>query len=378
MDPERYLADAFDELTSAGRRDTSVQIVVRAAHELADVDGVCMLSAAGERCVVALAQQQEIHLCDLRNSGLYRAAAPLLRGETTGSRTLWGKEDFIALATGEQLRVGVALIVPLQAASGHLAVAFFWQPGRTTGVQGTRTLELLAKALGLAASAWRKDEEYAANERNQHRISADLKHRLRNNLAQTRSIIRRSQETAESAEQFALHLEARIGAVGRIQGALTSAGDAGVELEDLVRTELIASAVPERSYSMQGPAVRLHTKGADSLALAVHELATNSLKFGSLATPNGHLAVIWEITDGQLPRLRITWIESGTPIASLAPRRRGFGLELIECTLPYELGAQTRLMFSPGGVVCEIDVPLEACATEIKPRPPRAAYGGAR
>jgi len=377
MDPERYLADVFDELTSAGRRDTSVQVVVRAARELADADGMCLLTAAGERCVVALAQQQEIYLCDLRNSGLYRAVAPLLRAETAGSRTLWGKEDFIALATGEQLRVGVALIVPLQAASGHAAVAFFWQPGRTTVVQGTRTLELLAKALGLAASAWRKDDEYAASERNQHRISADLKHRLRNNLAQTRSIIRRSQEIAESVEHFALHLEARIGAVGRIQGALTTAGDAGVELEELVRTELIASAVPERSYLMQGPAVRLHTKGADSLALAVHELATNSLKFGALATANGHLAVTWAAIEGHVPRLRISWVESGTTIASLAPRRRGFGQELIECTLPYELGAQTRLMFSPGGVVCEIDVPLEACAVDIKQRP-QAARGGAR
>jgi two-component sensor histidine kinase len=378
MDPERYLADVFDELTSADGRDASVQIVMRAARELADADGMCMLSPAGERCVVSLAQQQEIHLCDLRNSGLYRAAAPLLRGETASSRTLWGKEDFIDLATGEQLRVGVALIVPLQAASGHPAAAFFWQPGRTTGVQGTRTLELLGKALGLAASAWRKGEQHAAYQRDQHRISADLKHRLRNNLAQTRSIIRRSQEIAESVEHFALHLEARIGAVGRIQGALTSAGDAGVELEELVRTELIASAVPERSYSMQGPSVRLHTKGADSLALAVHELATNSLKFGALATPNGHLAVSWAIAEGQLPRLRITWIESGTTIASLAPRRRGFGQELIECTLPYELGAQTRLLFSPGGVLCEIDVPLEACAVEVKPRSQQAALGGVR
>jgi two-component sensor histidine kinase len=378
MDPERYLADVFDQLTSAGEQDISLQIVMSAAHELADADGMCMLSTTGERCVVALAQQQEIHLCDLRNSGLYRAAAPLLRGETSGSRTLWGKEDFIALATGEQLRVGVTLIVPLHAASGHPAVTFFWQPGRTTGVQGTRALELLAKALGLAAGAWRKAEEYAAHERDQHRVAADLQHRLRNNLAQTRSIIRRSQETAESPEHFALHLEARMGAVGRIQGALTSAGDAGVELEELLRAELIASAVPERSYSMQGPAVRLHTKGADSLALAVHELATNSLKFGSLAAPNGHLAVTWAVTEGQMPRLRITWLESGTTIASLAPRRRGFGQELIECTLPYELGARTRLMFSPGGVVCEIDVPLEACAADIKSRPSQAAYGGVR
>ena len=80
MDPERYLGDVFDQLTSAGEQEVSVQIVMRAAHELADADGMCMLSATGERCVVALAQQRQIDLCDLRNSGLYRAAAPLLRG----------------------------------------------------------------------------------------------------------------------------------------------------------------------------------------------------------------------------------------------------------------------------------------------------------
>jgi two-component sensor histidine kinase len=378
MDPERYVADVLDRLTAADSRDISLRIVVQAAHELAGADGICMLSAPGERCVVALARHEEIHLCGLRSSGLYRTAAPLLRGEIAGSRTLWGKEDFVTLPNGEQLRIGVALIVPVHAASGHAAVGFFWQPGRTTDAPGTRRLELLAKALGLAASAWRKDDEYAANVRDQRRISADLKHRLRNNLAQTRSIIRRSQETAESAEHFALHLEARIGAVGRMQGAVATAGDAGVELEELVRSELMASAVPERSYSMQGPIVRLHIKGAESLALAVHELAMNSLKFGSLATPNGHLAVAWTVSEGQLPRLCISWIESGTTIASLAPRRRGFGQELIESTLPYELGAETRLMFSPGGVVCEIDVPLEACAADIKPRAQQAAHGGAR
>jgi two-component sensor histidine kinase len=378
MDLERSLAEVFNKLTSADGRDTCVQIVMRAAYELADAEGMCMLSAGGERCVVVLAQQQEIHLCDLRNSGLYRAAAPLLRVVTTGSRRLWGKEDFIALSTDQQLRIGDALMVPLHAASGHAAVAFFWQPGRTTDVQGSRTLELLAKALGLAASAWRKDEVHAADLRDQRRICADLKHRLRNNLAQTRSIIRRSQETADSFEHFALHLEARIGALGRMQGALTTAGDAGVELEELVRTELIASAVPEHRYSMVGPAVRLHVKGAESLALTVHELATNSLKFGALTTPNGHVAVTWAVTEDQFPRLRITWIESGTSIASLAPRRRGFGQELIECTLPYELGAQTRLMFSPGGVVCEIDLPLAACAADTESRTPQAARGGAR
>jgi hypothetical protein len=64
-------------------------------------------------------------------------------------------------------------------------------------------------------------------------------------------------------------------------------------------------------------------------------------------------------------------------IVSVAPRRRGFGQELIECTLPYELGARTRLEFSPGGVLCEIEIPLEACAASGEPAAQQAA-GGAR
>jgi hypothetical protein len=74
-DPERYLAGVFDELTAVGTAEASARIAVQAAAELADVDGLCLVSPDGDRCVVALAQQQEIWLCDLRNSGLYRASA---------------------------------------------------------------------------------------------------------------------------------------------------------------------------------------------------------------------------------------------------------------------------------------------------------------
>ena len=176
-------------------------------------------------------------------------------------------------------------------------MGFFWQPGQATAPQRTRQLELLAKTLGLAAAAWRKDDENAARQRDQQRISADLQHRLRNNLALMRSIIRRSHETAESAEHFALHLEARIGALSRIQAVLAAAGEAGIEFEELVRTELIASAVPEKRWVLQGPAVRLHAKGAESLGLAMHELATNSLKFGALAAPSGSVAITWAVID---------------------------------------------------------------------------------
>ncbi|HET9444965.1 MAG TPA: sensor histidine kinase [Steroidobacteraceae bacterium] len=372
QEPERYLADILHELSAAATREAGVRIVARAARTLAGAEGMCILSAVGDRCIVALAQHSQVHECDLRSSSIHRGAGPLLRSEASGAQVLWGKEDTIVLPTGERQRVGAALIVPLAPASGHPAVGFFWGPGETVEAQTARRLELLAKALALAAAMWRKVEESAARE--QQRLQSDVQHRLRNNLATIRSVIRRSYETAESAEHFALHVQARAGALARMQGVLASIGEAGVDLEDLIRTELSASAAPEQGYSLQGPEVRLHMRGAEVLTLAVHELATNSLKFGALGAPGGQLAIAWRV-EGPQPHLHLTWVESGVTIATVAPRRRGFGLELIECTLPYEIGAQTRLAFSPGGVECKIEIPLEACAI-VEAQAWQSAQGG--
>lgn len=333
QDPEGYLSSVLEEMTAATTRDDLLGVAMRAAGELGGADGVCLLANAQE---------------------LQRVAA---------------KE-------GERHRDGLTLIVPLSESTRHTAVAFFWQPGRTADRRQRRRLEVLAKTLGLAARTWRREEEHALQLDDERRAAMELQHRLRNNLAVMRSIVRRSNETAESPEQFALHLDARIGALVRTQGVLSAAGIAGVELEDLIRTELIASAVSEERYALGGPAVRLHAKGAESLGLAMHELATNSLKFGALAAPNGRLAVSWLVTGRPSPRLQLTWVESGVTIVSAAPRRRGFGQELIECTLPYELGARANLAFDPGGVRCTIDTPLPACATAFEELMPQAAGAG--
>ena len=158
-DPDRYLANVFDELTSAPTRSAAIRLSMQAASVLAGADGLCLLTAAGDRCTLALAQRQEIYSCDLRSSRLHRAMVRPHRAAVTGARTLWGKQDSITLSTGEQQAIGATLIVPLEAATAHAAVGFFWRPGRATAPQRTRQLELLAKTLGLAAAAWRKDDE---------------------------------------------------------------------------------------------------------------------------------------------------------------------------------------------------------------------------
>jgi len=272
---------------------------------------------------------------------------------------------------------GCTLLVPLHEASGYAAVGFFWQSARTLDPQSALELQRAAKIIGLAARTWSGDARHAQQLREERRDASELQHRLRNNLALMRSVIRRSNETAESAEDFALHLDARIGALARTQGLLAATGGAGVELEELVRMELIASAVHENRYRVEGPGLRLLSKAAESLGLTLHELATNSLKYGALAAEGGLLAVGWTVTGGAEPELRLSWMESGVTIVSLAPRRRGFGQELIEHTLPYEFNARTRLAFKPGGAYCTIFIPLAACAAQsVAAAPQQPARAG--
>jgi len=305
MQSEQLFAAVLEELASASSRDAAIRIATRAASELAGIEGLCLSAQAAQFSIVTLAAGPQIYTCDAREPDLQR---------------------LVTTATGESRSMGTSLVVPLPAASGYLSVGFFWRPECTGARQHSAELELLAKALGLAACAWLQAEEHAQRLRHERRMSMELQHRLRNNLALMRSVVRRSIESPNAtAEEFALHLEGRIGALGRTQAAMTAAGSLGLELEELIRTELIASALPEHRSVVRGPAVWLHPKGAESLGLAIHELATNSLKFGAAAAPSGRLEITWDVTGSALQCLHMRWIESGVTIATLAPRRRGFG-----------------------------------------------------
>ncbi|MGH8186597.1 MAG: HWE histidine kinase domain-containing protein, partial [Steroidobacteraceae bacterium] len=271
---ERYLSSILDEMSGAdAARQACMAIVARAAKSLAEADGFCLLPLGAEHCVLVLADRSELFDCDVASTKLYQLAAAAHRPESPGTRILLGDER-LGLPNGEEQRIGAIVLVPLAANTGHAALGFLWRDAYTPDAAQMRSLQVLAKATGLAACAWQREHEFALRLQQQRRVAADLQHRLRNNLALIRSIVRRSTETAESAQQFAVHLEGRIAALGRTQGSLAAAGQAGVEFEDLVRTELMANAVPDARFLVDGPSVRLHSKGAETIALALHELAT--------------------------------------------------------------------------------------------------------
>lgn len=189
-------------------------------------------------------------------------------------------------------------------------------------------------------------------------LVAELQHRVRNILAVVRSIARRTGDTSVTVEDYAAHLQGRISSLARTQNVLTRTPGSGVNLEELVGDELLAHAVQEDQVTIGGPPVRLQGKAAETLGLALHELATNAVKYGALAVQAGGLSVTWKLVpSGEVARLCLEWRETGVPLAG-PPERRGFGRELIERSVPYELGATAELEFLPDGVRCVIEMPL--------------------
>lgn len=196
-------------------------------------------------------------------------------------------------------------------------------------------------------------------EARQRLLLAELQHRVRNTLGVVRSIARRSAESSSTVEEYASHFDGRLNAFARTQALVTRDPEGGVDLEYLVVEELLAYDAREgEQMRVSGPKIRFQPKAAESFALAIHELATNALKYGALSQPSGRIDVSWRIDDSTQPaQLMFEWRERGGPEVS-PPPRKGFGTELLERTLAFELKGQTTMAFDSGGLQCTITIPL--------------------
>ena len=186
------------------------------------------------------------------------------------------------------------------------------------------------------------------------RALAEFQHRVKNLMANIRSIARRTAGTSANLEDFSEHFDGRLVALTRTFRILARAGTFDIDLEELVREELLSHAAGDLAH-VEGPVLRLPQHSAEALGLAIHELAVNAVKFGALAHAGPELAICWTSDDDGL---KLEWREKGVAAVDPKPARRGFGREWIERGLPYQLGAQTALEFLPGGVVCTIFVPM--------------------
>ncbi|MEG3084580.1 sensor histidine kinase [Sphingomonas sp. PB2P12] len=199
----------------------------------------------------------------------------------------------------------------------------------------------------------------AAADVRERALRYELLHRVRNMLAVIRTIYRRMLGCQLAADEFALHFEDRLDAIGRYQTDVAGIAAGGVDLEDMVRDELLmVHCTDGPDCTIVGPSVRLSAKWGEMMGLALHELAVNAVKFGALAH-DGALHIEWSLVEeGARSALHFHWQETGVPLVATAPRPRGFGQGLIEDALPYQFGATSSFVLKPGGLDCTILLPL--------------------
>jgi two-component sensor histidine kinase len=173
--------------------------------------------------------------------------------------------------------------------------------------------------------------------------------------------------TARSSTDFAdfrVRYRDRLDALARVQGLLSRLNDHDrVTFDELVATEISAMGGAAEKVVTKGPVgVRLRSSTVQTLAMAIHELATNAQKYGALAQPAARLEITWSVEDAgsSKPLLHIDWRESGVvmPEPGGKPAGSGQGRSLIEEALPYQMQAQTTYVLGQDGVHCTITIPI--------------------
>ena len=199
----------------------------------------------------------------------------------------------------------------------------------------------------------------------QEALVAELQHRTRNLITVIRVIAVRTLRTSATQDEFWARCDDRLRALSRVQDLLARGREHDVTLEELVRAELdvLARAAGDERIAISGPVVALRRSAVQTLALALHELATNALKHGALASPAGRLNVTWQVREleGDGRHLVVRWTERNLDPHrdGWSATRRGYGRELLERSLPYQLDARTSYELDEDGVRCVIDLPLE-------------------
>jgi len=148
-----------------------------------------------------------------------------------------------------------------------------------------------------------------------------------------------------------------LAAVARTHASLSRSDGKGADLRELLIQELAAHGGTEgENLLARGPVVQVPGKQAQVLSMAFHELATNAVKYGALASDNGRMEVAWDIDRNG--RVRISWRETGVAIIG-EPTRRGFGSDILEKSIPHMLHGSFERTFEPDGIACVIAFALD-------------------
>lgn len=193
-------------------------------------------------------------------------------------------------------------------------------------------------------------------EERQNLLAREVDHRAKNALALAQSIVRLTR--GDNVKAYVQSVEGRINALARVHTVLSLSSWQGAEVKRLVDEELAPYSLGNR-ITLSGPEVQLRPTTAQTLALALHELVTNSAKYGALSSQSGRLAVTWQNGTGLL---ELIWEEKGGPPVQV-PVSRGFGTRSVIASIESQLGGKADFDWRPEGLLCRLSVPLFAKAT---------------
>jgi PAS domain S-box-containing protein len=197
-------------------------------------------------------------------------------------------------------------------------------------------------------------------EERQNLLAREVDHRAKNALALVQSIVRLTR--GENVKAYVHAVEGRITALARVHTILALSSWQGAETRKLIDEELAPYCVGDQVW-FDGPEVQLQPATAQTLTLALHELVTNSAKYGALSTLSGRLSIIWKV---QANHLVLEWKEMDGPLIQ-KPISRGFGTRSVIASIESQLGGQAEFDWRSEGLICRLLVPLKTATAEPAP-----------
>lgn len=186
----------------------------------------------------------------------------------------------------------------------------------------------------------------------------ELVHRMKNSYALVSAVVRQSARRAQSVEELTKKLLGRLADMGQAQDILSLRFNAKASIGEVV--ERVRQRLDDKGgrFSTSGPTLLLTDEQTFALTLAMFELATNAVKYGSLSVEAGQVSVEWAVhVDAGVRTLSLVWREQHGPAVAV-PRHRGFGSFLVKQLLAAEFGGTVEVDYAPSGLICTLTAPI--------------------
>jgi two-component sensor histidine kinase len=198
--------------------------------------------------------------------------------------------------------------------------------------------------------------DHIQNEGRLRLINEELQHRVKNTLAVVSAI---ASQTFRGSNSNALStFQGRLSAFAKAHDALAVENGTKASIEHVIDGALAPHRAGEGRFSISGPPLVLGSKQAVALAMAIHELGTNAIKYGALSTSGGRVDISWQRAVDNSSTFQFRWEEKNGPVVA-KPSRTGFGSRLIDRIIGGDFGGEVELNYEPSGVICRVTAPMQ-------------------